>query len=174
MGIDSFPQTVPSPFVLLDAVSEVQPNRLVAYRHFAAAPVWQVMEAAAQCAALHQRWLADFTSHAFLLSIDECPLPEMPFDGTARLLAQLTGQSARAASYQVTLRSAEPDQRHPDKTSHTKLAKATSSDDWAISLVIGRVPYDASFQQNTLESRYRELFRCLTNARPSAPLLNVD
>ncbi len=173
MGISSFPQAVPSPFILLDAIAEAQPERLTAYRHFAAAPAWQAMEAAAQCAAMHQRWLAGFTCHAFLLSIDECALPETPLDGTVRLLARLTGQSAQAALYQVTLQSLEPDQRHADKTGCPMHRHATHHDEWKISLAIGRIPYDGSFQQPMLESRYRELFRCLTNALPFAPRSNA-
>ena len=100
---DALPEDVPLPFVLLDAVEEAGPERLVALRRFAASPVWQGLEAAAQAAALHQRFLAGFARHAFLLSVDACRFPEGALDGPYRIRASLLGQSSRAASYRVEL-----------------------------------------------------------------------
>ena len=100
---DALPEDVPLPFVLLDAVEEAGPERLVALRRFAASPVWQALEAAAQAAALHQRFLAGFARHAFLLSVDACRFPADAPDGPYRIRASLLGQSSRAASYRVEL-----------------------------------------------------------------------
>lgn len=100
---DALPEDVPLPFVLLDAVEEAGPERLVALRRFAASPVWQGLEAAAQAAALHQRFLAGFARHAFLLSVDACRFPEGALDGPYRIRASLLGQSSRAAYYRVEL-----------------------------------------------------------------------
>ena len=69
---DALPGDAPRPFVLLDGVSAAEPDHLTAWRRFGSAPMWQGLEAAAQAAALHQRFLAGFSCHAFLLSVDEC------------------------------------------------------------------------------------------------------
>lgn len=59
--------------------------------------MWQGLEAAAQAAALHQRFLAGFSCHAFLLSVDECRFPTDALDGLMVFRAVLLGRSLRAA-----------------------------------------------------------------------------
>ena len=78
---DTLPGDAPRPFVLLDAVSAAEPDHLTAWRRFGSAPMWQGLEAAAQAAALHQRFLAGFSCHVFLLSVDECRFPTDALDG---------------------------------------------------------------------------------------------
>ena len=63
--------------------------------------MWQGLEAAAQAAALHQRFLAGFSCHAFLLSVDECRFPTDALDGLMVFRAVLLGRSLRAATYRV-------------------------------------------------------------------------
>ena len=57
----------PSPFVLLDAARAMDsPPGLTAWRRCEGVPFWQVLEAAAQAAALQQRVARDFSCHAFI------------------------------------------------------------------------------------------------------------
>ena len=63
--------------------------------------MWQGLEAAAQAAALHQRFLAGFSCHVFLLSVDECRFPTDALDGLMVFRAVLLGRSLRAATYRV-------------------------------------------------------------------------
>lgn len=142
---------IPSPFILLDAVRLTDQQQLVAAGSFIHSPVWHLIEAAAQSAALHQRWLSDFSCHAFLLSIEECLTPDTLFSGRATITANLLGQSTRAAAYcvRVTFSSSAEDRN-------------CKCPDWSAALTIGRIPYDANFQRTLLEARYRELFQCMT------------
>ena len=96
---DALPGDAPRPFVLLDAVSAAEPDHLTAWRRFGSDPMWQGLEAAAQAAALHQRFLAGFSCHAFLLSVDECRFPTDALDGLMVFRAVLLGRSLRAATY---------------------------------------------------------------------------
>ena len=98
---DALPENAPRPFVLLDAVGAAELDHLTAWRRFESAPMWQGLEAAAQAAALHQRFLAGFSCHAFLLSVDECRFPADVLYGLMAFRAVLLGQSLRAATYRV-------------------------------------------------------------------------
>ena len=98
---DALPGDAPRPFVLLDAVSAAEPDHLTAWRRFGSAPMWQGLEAAAQAAALHQRFLGGFSCHAFLLSVDGCRFPTDALNGLMVFRAVLLGQSLRAATYRV-------------------------------------------------------------------------
>ena len=89
----------PAPFVLLDGIAHVTRSELVGWRNFSEQPFWPALEAAAQAAALHQRWLADFGAHAFLLSLGACRWPDRPLTGRMELRARLLGQTAGAAAY---------------------------------------------------------------------------
>lgn len=138
-----FPPCIPLPFVLLDSIGSVDIHRLVAYRSFTCSPIWQGLEAMAQAAALHQRFLCDFSQHAFLLSLDECPYPAVDtLNGSVQINAHLLGQTQRAAAYEVEA--------------------LDSQGAWSLQLHIGLAPYDSIFKQHLLESHYRKLFACLT------------
>lgn len=132
----------PAPFVLLDGVAQVTETELIGWRHFSEQPFWLVLEAAAQAAALHQRWLTDFGAHAFLLSLGACRWPDRPLTGRVELQARLLGQTPGAAAYDVQL---------------------SLPDSPALSLPvhIGLVPYDDTFRRDKLQERYRALFRQL-------------
>ena len=74
----------PSPFVLLDAARAMDsPPGLTAWRRCEGVPFWQVLEAAAQAAALQERVARDFSCLAFLLSVERAPWPAGPLSGTA-------------------------------------------------------------------------------------------
>lgn len=132
----------PAPFVLLDGVARVAPTELVGWRFVSKPPFWLALEAAAQAAALHRRWLTDFGAHAFLLSLGACRWPDRPLTGRMELQARLLGQTAGAAAYDVRL---------------------SLPDSPALSLPvhIGLVPYDDTFRRDMLQERYRALFRQL-------------
>lgn len=172
---EALPGSVPQPFVLLDAVSAAGPDRLIALRRFESAPVWQGLEAAAQAAALHQRFLAGFSCHAFLLSVDECRFPGDMLDGLLELRAVLLGRSLRAATYRVDVYPVCP----PSLLEGGGVVKAGEGlfgtgrkeeavPAWSVSLGIGLAPYDGTFKRELLEPRYRRLFQWLTQNAPSA------
>lgn len=138
----------PAPFVLLDGVAQVTEKELVGWRNFSEQPFWLALEAAAQAAALHQRWLTDFGAHAFLLSLGACRWPSHTLTSRMELRARLLGQTAGAAAYDVQL---------------------SLPDSPALSLPVhvGLMPYDDTFRRDKLQERYRALFRQLY-AQPSA------
>ena len=171
---EALPGNVPQPFVLLDAVSAAGPDRLTALRRFDSAPVWQGLEAAAQAAALHQRFLAGFSCHAFLLSVDACCFPGSVLDGVLELRAVLLGRSLRAAAYQVDIYPMCPSSllegsavKSGEGLSETG-RKEEAAPAWSVSLGIGLAPYDETFKRDLLEPRYRRLIQCLMQNAPSA------
>lgn len=140
----------PSPFVLLDAARALSsPPGLIAWRRCEGVPFWQVLEAAAQAAALQQRVARDFSCHAFLLSVEGAPWPAGPLSGRARLDVQVTAQGSSVAASLVRVQGlCGPDGPLPPLE---------------LELRVGLVPYDAAFSRELLESRYRELYRCLSH-----------
>lgn len=161
-ALTSFLHHAPRPFVLLDAVDHVDAGGLRAMRHFHAAPVWQLWEAGAQCAALHQRHACGFQRHAFLLGMANCPLPpagdsltDGRLDGRVLLSARLQGQAGRAALY--TLHCVFPD--HPRFT--------PSPEPWEVR--IGLADYDERFRRDLLRQRYEEIFACLCQRAACMP-----
>ena len=141
--LSGLPALTPQPFVLLDAVTAWDADHLVALRRFKDASAWEGLESMAQAAALHQRRLHDFGRHAFLLSFDECPIPESPLDGEGQITVVLNGHTRDAAAYEATL------------ACGTLCLRAFLS--------IGLADFGGRFQADTLRTRYRELFQCLTS-----------
>lgn len=139
----------PSPFFLLDGIGAVGSESLTAWKQAVAMPFWLVLEAAAQAAALHQRWLSGFQEHAFLLSLGSCRWVEGAFSGCLTLQAQLRGQSRGAASYEVAW-------HLPDDAGAS------------VSIHIGRCPYDATFRQESLQAHYGMLFQRLCHQKTAA------
>ena len=140
----------PSPFVLLDAARAMDsPPGLTAWRRCEGVPFWQVLEAAAQAAALQQRVARDFSCHAFLLSVERAPWPAGPLSGTARLAVRVTAQGGSGAASLVRGRG--------------RCGPGGPLPPLELELRVGLVPYDASFPRELLESRYRELYSCLSH-----------
>ena len=109
----------------------------------------EALEAAAQAAALQQRVARDFSCHAFLLSVERAPWPAGPLSGTARLDVRVTAQGGSVAASLVRVRGlCGPGGPLPPLE---------------LELRVGLVPYDASFSRELLESRYRELYSCLSH-----------
>ena len=171
---EALPENVPRPFVLLDAVSAAGPDLLTALRRFDSAPVWQGLEAAAQAAALHQRFLAGFSCHAFLLSVDDCCFPGGVLEGLREFRAVLLGRSLRAAAYRVDVYPVRsPSLPEAGNAVEGGGLSGTGCNEeaapaWSVSLGIGLAPYDETFKRDLLEPRYRRLFQWLTQNAPSA------
>ena len=151
---DALPDAVPDRFLLLDRLDRCDVTGATARRAFTAAPPWQGLEAMAQLAALHARWTADFSLHAFLLTVEECTWPSADaLHGTLYMRADLLAQSDRAATYATTI---------------TPLPLPSGADispsppRMAATLTIGRAPYDARFNGDSLTARYRDIFAWLT------------
>ena len=137
----------PAPFILLDGISHATATELVGWRHVADQPFWLALEAAAQAAALHRRWLADFDAHAFLLSLGACRWPDRPLTGRMELRARLLGRTAGAAAYDVRL-------------------SLPNAPVLSLPVHVGLMPYDDTFRRDNLQERYRALFQQLC-AQPS-------
>ena len=130
---------------------------------------------AAQAAALHQRFLAGFSCHAFLLSVDECRFPTDALDGLMVFRAVLLGRSLRAATYRVDVcpacslpLSETGSAAKTDKGLFGMECGKEAVPAWSVSLGIGLAPYDDTFRRDMLEPRYRRLFQWLTQNAPSA------
>ena len=144
----SIPGTIPDPFCLLDAVRAWDREKIEAERSFPASPAWQALEAAAQACALHQRALADFTRHAFLLSIQRFPLEPARLEGRYAIAGRVLGQSGQSALYRVRLAPLSADPSAPQCCLEGQI-------------VIGLAPYGERFRQDRLEARFRERWRRL-------------
>lgn len=144
----------PRPFVLLDRVAAPADGSLRAVRRLHAAPFWQIWEAGAQCAALHQRWRCGFARHAFLLGMAQAPtaaswrLPPDGLSGELRLTARLRQQGDGAALYALEAHFLPEADAGPGVR-----------DAWEVR--IGLCGYDARFREDILRPRYEEIFRCL-------------
>ena len=141
----SLPDDIPTPFVLLDRIVSADAQTLSAVRRFENCGGWQIVEAAAQAAAMHQRYLSGFSDHVFLLSVQKAPVSSCRISGPYRIFAELTGQADRSAAYAV----------------HLVPADSCGDDSSAISLVIGHTPYRSRHSRSVLEPHYRNIFQCL-------------
>lgn len=133
-------------FRLIDRIRNVTPHGLDGEKKLVSEPAWCVLEAMAQLAALHVRYLKDFSCHAFLMKVTRMRLPAgQRLDGKMSLEARLRHQSDRTFSYRV-------------------VAGIGSAAPLGGDILISTVDYDDSFKQAHLETHYRKLFACLLNA----------
>ncbi len=131
---------------MVDRITHLDAIRICGCKRFGSAPRYAGLEAMAQLAALHTRYVVDFRSHAFLLKIRLCRLPAAGLlNDRYRLKADLLGQSSRAFAYRI-------EGRGPDECR------------LQAELLIGTRPYDGLFQQVVLEPHYRRIVTCLRNA----------
>ena len=138
-ALDRIPGSIPDPFCLLDAVRAWDREEIEAERSFRASPAWQALEAAAQACALHQRALADFTRHAFLLSIQRFPLEPARLEGRYAIAGRVLGQSGQSALYRVRLAPLSADPSALQCCLEGQIA-------------IGLAPYGERFRQDRLEA----------------------
>ena len=132
-------------FILLDRLTEFSEHGLTAEKDFSNAPSYLALESMAQAGGLHFRKCMDFSRHAFLLSIQEVPLPETEtISGTAVITVTQTAITETTAAYDITLTC-------DDMTLHG-------------SFMFGSAPFGEQFSQDALATHYRELFEWLQNA----------
>jgi hypothetical protein len=135
-----------SGFLLVDAVTEVDAQRIAGWKEFAGAPPYLGIESLAQLGALHVRYLTGFERHAFLLTIKRClPASKEALNGRYRLCGKLTGRAASAFSYRL---------------------EAALGDETEIQgdFLFAVVEYDTSFRRDILRSHYEKVYSCLTSA----------
>jgi hypothetical protein len=133
-------------FVLLDAISHIDPENITGYRHFEGAESFLGIEALAQLGAYHVRYLCGFEKHAFLLGVKRCAIPNgRHISGTLRLGGQLTSRSTSAFSYNLQAVCEN---------------KPCMEGDFLFSVV----EYDETyFKKEVLREHYRKVFSCLRN-----------
>ena len=130
-------------FILLDRITQVRENTIVAKKTFAETPAWLGIESLAQLGAMHVRYVNRFSRHAMLLKIEKCSFdPGLDLDGTYQLEGERTSRSRYAYSYHLT---------------------ALKNDQIVIKgqFLFATIAYDDQFDQNRLQSHYERLFTCL-------------
>lgn len=126
---------------------------------------WHAVEAMAQAGALHLRRISDFTMHAFLLGIADChradggPLPLLrlpcgPCRIIVRQLALTPGMATCAITLYAPMLHAAP--ANGNGSAETPLLHAE--------MHFGRIPYGATYREDALAPRYKELFAWLTRS----------
>ncbi|HYA03303.1 MAG TPA: hypothetical protein VEI04_09325 [Syntrophobacteria bacterium] len=141
-------------FVLVDGITETDPGTIKGYKHFDRAPIFLGIEALAQLGALHVRVTAAFARHAFLLGIKRCTVSSGELlDGRYTLLGAVIGRTTTAFSY---------------------LLEASKEGRVGIDgeFLFATVEYDGVFRKEVLESHYRKVFLCLSNASESGSRCN--
>lgn len=166
---DTLPADTPPGFVLLDAITRCDASGLTAVRHCSRTPAWHVVEAMAQAGAMHLRFLGDFSDHAFLLGITDCPWPEAPLDGCYRIEVRLAALTQGAASYDMTLSALDGtgdgiEEQQTERQTAQQTERLTERQKRHATMLFGRVPYDATYREAILAPRYRRLFAWLTRS----------
>lgn len=133
-------------FRLVDRISNVTPHGLSGEKKLVSEPGYCILEAIAQLASLHVRYLKDFSCHAFLMTVRHLSLPT-----DQRILGKMT--------FDARL-------RHQSNRTFTYVAQAriAGADPFGGEILISTVDYDDMFKQAYLETHYRKLFACLLNA----------
>lgn len=130
-GLDSFR--------LIASITEVTPKAIFGETTVEERPCFTLLEAMAQLAALHARQCVQFQRHAFLLKVQQCPMPDQRIlDGVYRLSAKLTSHSSNAFGYDM-------------------VAVGPRGEQMAAKLLIGTQGYDDRFQKRILGNHYRQL-----------------
>jgi hypothetical protein len=133
-------------FVLVDAITAVDPEGIAGTKRFVEAPSFLAIESLAQLGALHVRFISGFDRHAFLLNIKHCsPISRQALSGCYRLCGALTSRGSSATCYRL---------------------EAVTDDETAIAgeFLFATVAYDASFKKDILQKHYRKVFSCLQSA----------
>jgi len=132
-------------FLLLDAITETEEEKIVGARRFFDEAPWMCAESLAQLGAFHVRFLTGFKKHAFLLKINRCL---MPYQGELRgrylLRGTLLSRSSAAFSYELNA------------------GRGNQQEITGIFLYVA-VDYDDVFKKELLQEHYLRLFSCLRN-----------
>ena len=130
-------------FILLDRITQVQENAIVAEKTFREAPAWLGIESLAQLGAMHVRYANRFSRHAMLLTIEKCGFnQDTDLNGVYLLQGKQTSRSRYAYGYHLT---------------------ALQNDQIVIQgqFLFATIAYDDRFDQKQLQSHYERLFTCL-------------
>lgn len=125
-------------FLMLDAVGNLQADGICGKKIFREATPYLLLESAAQLCALHSRWKANFSRHAFLLGMHEAVYPNHTLSGPVFLQATVDSFSEAAAQYRVRV--------------------TNNGEIYSLSLVIASMSYGKQFQEDLLRSRYQAIF----------------
>lgn len=133
-------------FVFPDTILEIDKSRVRASIVFkcqdAPVPWFLGIEALAQTAAMHVRYLCGFKRHAFLLKIGEFHEAEQPVSGVEYEIQGVLGAGTDSAfSHGLTM--------------GTKTGRSIIT----ATLVIAVKPYDDLFRRTSLEAHYRARFK---------------
>lgn len=137
-------QTLDTPFLMLSRISAVDDGFMASESVELGGKPHELLEAMAQCAAYHVRYLTGFSRQAFLMKVSRYPIPASPVTGTVSMTATLTGSASDARAYTVT---AEFD-----------------GEQFTASILIGTTPFDDRFNAQRLAPHYQEIFSCLKSA----------
>ena len=133
-------------FRLLDRITLLEPQRIDAQADFKGAPLFAAIETMAQLGALHVRHLIRCESHAFLLKVNGCRLPNLhELNGKAAFTARLLHRSDKAYCYRIFTQ----DQARLHLEAE---------------LLFATIAYDDTFEKERLTSYYRNMLTCLQNA----------
>jgi hypothetical protein len=132
-------------FILLDRIISHSAKELTTEKNFIEAPAYLALEAMAQAGGMHFRKCMDFSRHAFLLSIQQAPLPSVAtFSGCGTATAIQTARTYSTAAYTISFNCGE-----------MKLEG---------SFLFGTTEFGKQFSKDSLTTHYKELFLWLQNA----------
>ena len=129
-------------FILLDAITSVDPTEIRAIRTFENAHAYLGIETLAQAGAFHLRWLTGFERHIFLLKVGACNIPSDPLNGEMRIAGKLLSRSDSA--FRCMLRGECGD------------AAVIQGD-----FFFGAADYDTRFNKELIRSHYEKTMACL-------------
>ena len=130
-------------FRLIDRFTKISVEGMRATVMFDRYPPYAGLEALAQVAALHARYVLQFERHAFLLKIRDWRMPvSETLDGTFDVEATLGGQSSHAFMYDA-------------------IARGPNGTAFSSQLLIGTKAYDERFSKERLKKHYQTLLATL-------------
>ncbi len=130
-------------FIWPGNVTEISKTRITSMQSFDDVPDVIGLEALAQLAAFHARFLIELERHVFLMKIRGCTLPAgSRISGTWRLEGIRESSSDRTWLYRLTA------------------ARETDGDCFGGVFLFGSVNYDENFKKDVLQSHYRKVFSC--------------
>lgn len=133
-------------FRIVSKILAVSTDGMEAEAELDGAPRFAGLEAMAQAAALHARYILKFERHAFLLRVRRCQMPPTAvLSGRFRVAAVLRGRSSEAFVYRVT-------------------ASGPGGMDFDGELLIGTMAYDDRFRKEALKAHYQKIWNRLRQA----------
>lgn len=129
----------------MDSITQHDSHALTSEKQFTKAPAYLALEAMAQTGGMHFRKCMGFARHAFLLSVQQVPLPNVStFSGCGTTKAVQTALTDSTAAYDILFTCGE-------------IVLSGS-------FLFGSTEFGDQFSQGTLATHYSELFQWLQNA----------